>query len=180
LDASCEKDEWRRVLYILTYVDDCLILSQEPGRIINNLKQEYKYKLKDLGEPKRYLGAEIGKYTFPDGTRAWYMLARFYLQQAVIEVERQFDNLLKIFKPSTLDVPIQPGSHPELDNTQFLEDDNVQLYQSYIGVLRWVVELGHVDLAHVAGAMARFSASPCKGHLWTVLRIFAIRIKDSF
>jgi Reverse transcriptase (RNA-dependent DNA polymerase) len=50
--------------YILTYMDDCLIVSQEPGRIINNLEQEYKYKLKDVGEPSRYLGTEIGKYTF--------------------------------------------------------------------------------------------------------------------
>jgi hypothetical protein len=33
--------------YILTYVDDCLIVSQEPGRIINNLEQDVKYKLKD-------------------------------------------------------------------------------------------------------------------------------------
>jgi hypothetical protein len=71
------------------------------------------------------------------------------------------------------DVPIQPGSHPELDNTPLLKDDNVQLYQSYIGVLRWAVELGRIDIAHVAGFMARFSAAPREGHMWIVLRIFA-------
>jgi hypothetical protein len=83
-------------------------------------------------------------------------------------------NLNKLFpKQETLNVPIQAGSHPELDSTQFLKDDDVQLYQSYIGVLRWAVELGRVDIAHVAGAMARFSAAPRQGHLWIVLRIFA-------
>jgi hypothetical protein len=81
--------------------------------------------------------------------------------------------LLKIFKPSTVDLPIQAGSHPELDDTTFLEDDDVQLYQSYISILRWAVELGRINLAHVAGAMARFSAAPRQGHLWIVLRIFA-------
>jgi hypothetical protein len=95
------------------------------------------------------------------------------LQQAITEVERQFGNLLKIFKPSTLDVLIQPGSHPELDDTPFLEDDDVQLYQSYIGVLRLAVELDRIDLAHVAGAMARFSAAPRNRHLWILLRILA-------
>jgi hypothetical protein len=35
------------------------------------------------------------------------------------------------------------------------------------------VELGRVDLAHVAGMMARFSAGPRQGHLYDVLRIFA-------
>jgi hypothetical protein len=158
--------------YILTYVDDCLIVSQNLGRIIKSLEHEYKYKLKDVGEPTRYLGAEIGKYTLPDGSNAWYMSARLYLQKEIIEVERQFGNLLKILKPSMLDVPIQPGSHPEVDDTAFLEDDDVQLYQSYIGILRWAVALGRVDLAYVAGAMARFLVAPRKGHLWIVMRIF--------
>jgi hypothetical protein len=76
-------------------------------------------------------------------------------------------------KQETLNVPIQAGSHPELDDTHFLKDDDVQLYQSYTGILRWAVNLGRVDLAHVAGAMARFSAAPRQGHLWIVLRIFA-------
>jgi hypothetical protein len=53
--------------YILTYVDDCLIVSSDPKKIIDILQDEYKYKLKDVGEPKRYLGAEIGKYDFSDG-----------------------------------------------------------------------------------------------------------------
>jgi Reverse transcriptase (RNA-dependent DNA polymerase) len=92
--------------YMLTYVDDCLIVSHQPKWIISTLENKYNYKLKDVGEPKRYLGAEIGKYRLPDGYNAWYMSARLYLQQAITEVERQFGNLLKIFKPSTLDVPI--------------------------------------------------------------------------
>jgi hypothetical protein len=74
--------------YVLTYVDDCLIASHNPQKIINSLTEEYKYKLKDLGESKGYLGAEIGSYTFSDGVKSWYMSARLYLQQAIIEVER--------------------------------------------------------------------------------------------
>jgi hypothetical protein len=49
--------------YILTSVDDCLVVSHNPSKIINSLTEEYKYKLKDVGEPRRYLGAEIGNYT---------------------------------------------------------------------------------------------------------------------
>jgi hypothetical protein len=79
---------------ILTYVDDCLVISHDPTCIIKSLENEYKYKLKDVGEPKRYLGAEIGKYHFSDGRRTWFMSARLYLQQAIIKVERQFGNFL--------------------------------------------------------------------------------------
>jgi hypothetical protein len=86
------------------------------------------------------------------------MSVRLYLKQAIIEVERQWGNLNKVFpKQETLNV--QAGSHPELNDIHFLKDYDVQLYQSYIGILCWAVELGRVDLAHVAGAMARFSAA---------------------
>jgi Reverse transcriptase (RNA-dependent DNA polymerase) len=159
--------------YLLTYVDDCLIVSHEPKRIISTLEEEYKYRLKDVGEPTRYLGAEIGRYDFSDGTKTWFMSARLYLHQAIIEVERKWGNVSKLFPKQLLDVPIQAGSHPEMDTTKFLDDDDVQLYQSYIGVLRWAVELGRVDLVHAAGMMARFSAAPRQGHLYDVLRIFA-------
>jgi hypothetical protein len=127
-----------------------------------------------VGELKRHLGAEIGKITFADGTKSWYMLARLYLEQAIIKIERKWGNLWKLWlNKQHFDVPIQPGSHPEVDDTPFLKDDDVQLYKSYIGVLRWAVELGRIDIAHVVGVVARFSAAPREGHMWIVLQIFA-------
>jgi hypothetical protein len=64
-------------------------VSGDPNRIIKSLEEEYKFRLKDVGEPKRYLGAEIGQITFPDGSKSWFMSARLYLEQAIIEVERK-------------------------------------------------------------------------------------------
>jgi hypothetical protein len=100
------------------------------------------------------------------------MLANLYLKQAIAEVEQRWGNITKLFPKQTLDVPIQQGSHPELDTTKFLCDDDTQVYQSYIGILRWAVELDRIDLAHSAGAMARFSAAPHEGHLFIVIRMF--------
>jgi len=54
-----------------------------------------------------------------------------------------------------------------------LDEDETQLYQSYIGILRWAVELGRIDLGYSAGVIARFSASPREGRLFTLIRIFA-------
>jgi Reverse transcriptase (RNA-dependent DNA polymerase) len=50
--------------YLLTYVDNCLVISQQLSLIISTLQDQYKYRLKDVGEPKRYLGAEVGRYLF--------------------------------------------------------------------------------------------------------------------
>ncbi len=82
------------------------------------------------------MGAEIGQYKFEDN-----MSAQQYLKQAITEVENTWGKLNKIFgNRQSLDVPIPHGTHPELDTTTFLDDDNTQLYQSYIGVLCWAVE----------------------------------------
>ena len=159
--------------YILTYVDDCLVVSHNPKRIIDSLQNEYKYRLKDIGEPTRYLGAQIERHTLNGQCHAWSMSASLYLKQAIIEIERLWGNLSSLFPRQTLDTPMLAGSHPELDDSKFLNDDETHLYQSYIGILRWAVELGRVDLAHSAGVMARFSAAPREGHMVDVMRIFA-------
>jgi hypothetical protein len=57
--------------------------------------------------------------------------------------------------------------------TKFLGDDEVQLYQSYIGKIWWAVEFGRIDLAHASGAMARILAAPREGHMFMVSRMFA-------
>jgi hypothetical protein len=36
------------------------------------------------------LGAEIEKYNFPDGRKAWYLSAWLYLEQAIKEVEKRW------------------------------------------------------------------------------------------
>ena len=101
------------------------------------------------------------------------MSAELYLKNAIEEIERKWGNLNKLFPRESLDIPIQSNAHPEIDKSKVLRDDDIQLYQSYIGILRWAVELGRIDLCKVAGTLARFSAMPREGHLTAVLRTFA-------
>jgi Reverse transcriptase (RNA-dependent DNA polymerase) len=61
LQAARKPDGTEYYEYLLTYVDDCLVVSHDPKRIDKSLEEEYKYLLKDVGESIRYLGAEIGK-----------------------------------------------------------------------------------------------------------------------
>ena len=42
-----------------------------------------------------------------------------------------------------------------------------------IGILRWAVELGRVDMHHDVALMSRYSASPQEGHMEAVYHIFA-------
>ena len=159
--------------YILVYVDDLLTISENAAQITQQLVDDYKYRLKDVGPPSKYLGAKIGKKILDHGMDAWFMSAEEYLKKAIPEIERKFGNLISLFGKSQLDTPAPTDFHPEIDQTDFLDEDNVWLYQSYIGILRWATELGRVELTHTAATMAKFSTAPRQGHLKGLLRAFA-------
>lgn len=183
---SCygDADVWRRAAvkpngdeyyeYLLTYVDDCLVISHKCVEITNALKNEYHFTLKDEGPPSRYLGAEIGRFQLTTNLETWYMSADLYLEKTLVEVEKKWGDLKNMFKNrSKLDTPAPTKFHPEVDQTDFLEDDDVCLYQSYIGIIRWAVELGRIDICHTAGVLASYMSCPRKGHMLAVLRVFA-------
>jgi alpha-L-fucosidase len=59
---------------------------------------------------------------------------------------------------------------PEIDIFPELGTDDGRYYQSQIGVLRWMVELGRVD---IITEVSSHLACPQEGHLEAVYRIFA-------
>ena len=50
---------------------------------------------------------------------------------------------------------------------------NGSYYQSLIGVLRWIVELGRADIVMETSALASMMALPREGHLTAVFHMFA-------
>ena len=50
-------------------------------------------------------------------------------------------------------------------------------YQSLIGILRWIVEHGRIDICLEVSMMSSLHAMPRKGHLDQVLHIFAYLCK---
>ena len=93
--------------------------------------------------------------------------------KGIKEIEVKWGNLAKLFPRQSLDIPMPSDSHPKIDNSNPLSNDDIQLYQSYIGILRWAVDLGRIDICKAAGAMARFSTMPREGHLEQLFHIFA-------
>ena len=96
-----------------------------------------------------------------------------YLRKALANVEDQFGKLSSMFNKSQLSNPAAPDYHPEIDTSKLLEGDEVTLYQSYIGILCWAVELQCIDIAHTTATMAKFMSAPRQGHMVGVLRILA-------
>ena len=111
--SATKKNGTKYYEYVLTYVDDCLVISENTIWVLEALtKDPYNYKLKDVEEPTKYLGAEIGKFTIGD-KQTWYMSARLYLKNAIGEIEQTWGNLSKLFLTGRdMDVPARPKYHP--------------------------------------------------------------------
>ena len=62
---------------------------------------------------------------------------------------------------------------PEIDVTEELGHEEASYYQSLIGVLRWMVELGRVDICTEVSMMSSHLALPRKGHLEALFHVFA-------
>ena len=71
------------------------------------------------------------------------------------------------------------GYRPELDRSQYLNDEDANYYQQQIGVLRWAVEIGRIDITCAVSMMAAFNAAPRAGHLEAVFHIFAYLLTET-
>ena len=60
-----------------------------------------------------------------------------------------------------------------IDNSDELGDEEASYYQSLIGILRWMVELGRVDICTEVSMMSSHLALPRKGHLTALTHVFA-------
>ena len=81
--------------------------------------------------------------------------------------EKMFGN-----KPHEYSFPLDRRDHPELDDSEELGDEDTTKYQSMIGVLQWLISLGHFDIASAVMTMTRFRANPRVGHLERLKHIY--------
>mmetsp|Transcript_686 Transcript_686/g.996 ORF Transcript_686/g.996 Transcript_686/m.996 type:complete len:261 (+) Transcript_686:1341-2123(+) len=165
--------------YLLAYVDDILILSHAPHAVIDSLSQRVTFKAGSVEVPKKsYLGDDVFRVTIHDGSpnepakQVWAMSATEYVKRSIQEVEREFA-LQDAYLPKRTETPLSSGYRPELDFSAELEDSQVNYYQGLIGVLRWIVELGRIDLIIPVSLLPRYMVSPREGHLQQCYHIFA-------
>jgi hypothetical protein len=60
---------------------------------------------------------------------------------------------------------------PEMDISDPLDPKYLLFYQHLIGVMRWMVELGRVDIATKISLLSSHLAYPCMGHLEVALHV---------
>jgi hypothetical protein len=160
--------------YVFVYVDDLLVISEDPSKTMNTLAQFYRLKEGSVGRPTQYLGAQIKEYRFPHDPlqTSWSMSADKYLKEALQNVENE---LLKMGKqlPTRANTPLSSNYRPELDVSLILPDHLTNYYQQILGILRWLVELGRIDIHLPVALLAQYLAQPRYGHLEQAFHVFA-------
>ena len=170
---ATRKDGSQTYEYVLLYTDDCLVVADNAESILKEeIGRYFQLKPESIGPPTIYLGGHLRLVEIDDGTLAWAFSSTHYVQAAVNNVEEYLKKRGKSLTPKARDV-IPKGYRPEIDVTPELEPGEASYYASLIGILRWMVELGRVDICTEVSMMSSHLALPRKGHLETVFHMFA-------
>ena len=146
---------------------------------MNMLQSSYTVREDTIKEPDQYLGADINKVFFNDGSHAWTMGSKSYNKNAVKNIKARlaedgykFNSKLSSTEYSAKQPFSAVDYRPELDTSAECDDNQTQLYQNLIGVLRWIVELGRIDIAYETATLSSYLAYPRTGHLSQALHMF--------
>jgi hypothetical protein len=166
--------------YILCYVDDLLIVHETPYADMNKIKTTYPVAEKSIGPPSVYLGANFQKLKSNTVNRdCWGASSEQYVREAVKNVKARLKQDGFIFNKKLSDVNYSPSSpfsnkqyRPELDTTLECDAKQTNFYQNLLGVLRWIIELGRIDINFEVAVLSQYLVNPRLGHLQQALHIF--------
>ena len=160
------KDMGTHYEYIATYVDDLMIASKNPQQIIKELEEDYL--LKGVGEPQYYLGGDV--VVLDDQWKKhgikYALGSHTYLGNVIPKLEKLVGKTI-----GTYSSPMLTDYHPELDESDFLNQEDASKYRSFIGSLNWAITLGRFDIQYAASTLARYNMAPREGHLEAVMRV---------
>ena len=164
--------------YMVVYVDDVIYISEAPEQWIDALAKQYR--LRETGVPKRFLGSDIKSKQYVDDNGhnklCWAFGSDSYVRDACAIAEDQMKKN-GITYPSTRrhgsSSPFSNQSYqPELDSSDFCDSNLTTMFQKLIGVLRWIVEFGKIDIQLETSLLSQYLAQPRRGHLEQACNIF--------
>jgi hypothetical protein len=149
---------------VLVYVDDILIFSKDPKVTMDELGKLYKLKSKSVKEPDIHLGANMEKVKLPSGKVEWAMGSRIYVRNGVRVVESVIaeDNPEAKLKPTARN-PFLTGYKFELDVTPAINEELGSRFLQQVGILRWAIEFGWLDIYVELPQLSQHQALPRQG-----------------
>jgi hypothetical protein len=142
-------DNFRYYAYILCYVDKIFCVHHDPMSVLNLINEYMPLKPSSVGDPDISLSAKLKMTQLENGKWAWGLSPSKYVTQAVENCAKHLtDKLNNRFRlPQRADNPFSYDCCPESDLSEPLDPECSSFNQHLIGVMRWMVELGRIDIA---------------------------------
>ena len=178
LKPKSRNDGSKYYSYIVVYVDDILSVDENPQEAIDRIGSMFKIKEGSVSEPKTYLGSTIRRWTEIglDGEKfeTYAMGSSNYVKEAIRVVEERMKEHGYKYPCPKAKTPFTSASYrPELEDTEELDSSLITLYQNFIGILRWMCELGRIDILLETSLLSQYMVSPRLGHMKQVLNVFS-------
>ncbi len=162
--------------YVISYVDNLVIQGVDPKNFMDALGKSFTLKPGSIKEPDTYLGANVKKYRIPNSDDPdkvrWAFESSSYVKKAIGDVERELAEADMKLIPNAK-TPLASGYRPELDTSPKLGSKQLNSIQGLIRILRWICELGRIDILMPVSILSRYLVSAQQGHLEQTFHIFA-------
>ena len=110
------------------HVDDRLVVSKDPNNIFNILKMKHELKVKGTGPISYHHGCNFDR----DENKTLC----FALHKHFEKMEESHINMLGSQPKQVHMSPLEKGDHPEIDTSEYLDQDGTQKCQSIIGAIQ--------------------------------------------
>lgn len=120
------------------------------------MNRHFLLKPESIGEPTQYLGATISKYWVDgDAKPKWAISSQKYISEAINVVKKRLASRGMTLRTKASSV-LPVGYRPELDSSPLLDEVDASFYMQCIGILRWIVELGRIDICAEVSMMSSY------------------------
>ena len=149
-----ENKELKCYEYIATNDNDLCIAAQDPGQIIQIIKEDYKLKVKRDGTLDHHFCANYSRDK--DKDKALVCQPQKYIDRLL----ESYQSMFKQDPPKSMRTLMDKNDHPELDDTELLTGKSIQHYLTMIVQLQLLVTLGRFDIHTQVTTLSRFRSAP--------------------
>ena len=102
----------------------------------------------------------MSRFQLPDGCKVWATSPKTYVKNSIQVVERLLEEdghgyILKL----NVKNPFPTGYRPKLDMTDELAPELALRFMQLIGILRWAVEIGRIDIYLEVSLLSQYQAN---------------------
>ena len=150
---------------VFTWVDDLLIHSKS----LISFGHMRKDNLKGTQVHRSIISEAISRRL--NGQETMRESLAWSAKTYITSVTEHIEKLYRV-EPKNYQSPMESTYRPELDVTELLTESERTQYQMLIGCGNWVVTLRRYDVHYAVVTLARHSATPRKGRIGAMLRVF--------